>query len=158
MLKRFAPRAETPPSAKRKHWTMSTAVSTTTAALGPSRAATNTPPTTWPEVPPATGKFTICAANKNAAANPKSGMRWGGSSRRTWRKARPTPTAESAAAVAAVFPSRNPSGMCMTWLHSVEKQGGHQPHRQGVRGGVIHVFATAKATGHRGSEPAALAT
>ena len=52
---------------------MSTVVTTTTAALGPSRAATSVPPTRWPDVPPATGKFTICAANRNAADRPSNG-------------------------------------------------------------------------------------
>ena len=47
----------------------------------------------WPEVPAATGKFNICAANKTAAASPRSGTRRGGRSRRTARKAKPTPTA-----------------------------------------------------------------
>ena len=64
-------------------------------------------------MPPATGKFTICAANRKAAANPSSGTRRAGSRRRTCRNASPTPAAESSAVVAAVFPSMNPSGMCM---------------------------------------------
>src|ERR1017187_8176280 len=113
MLKMFAPSASTPPSANRKHCTINTVVSTTIAALGPSKAAASTPPTRCPEVPPATGKLTICAANRNAAASPSNGTRRGGSRRRTWRNASPTPAAESRAVVAAVFPSMNPSGMCM---------------------------------------------
>src|ERR1035441_9173380 len=69
MLKMFAPSASTPPSANRKHCTINTVVSTTMAALGPSKAAASTPPTRCPDVPPATGKLTICAANKNAAVS-----------------------------------------------------------------------------------------
>ena len=113
MLKIFAPSAVTPPSWNRKHCTISTVVTTTTAALGPSSAATSVPPTRWPDVPPATGKFTICAANKNAADRPSSGAFRAGSSRRTWRNARPTPAADSAALTAAVLPSINPSGICI---------------------------------------------
>src|ERR1039458_6718374 len=69
MLKMFAPSASTPPSANRKHCTINTVVSTTIAALGPSKAAASTPPTRCPEVPPATGKLTTCAAKRNAAAS-----------------------------------------------------------------------------------------
>ena len=108
MLKTLAPNAMTPPSWNKKHCTMSTVVTTTTAALGPSRAATSVPPTRWPDVPPATGKFTICAANRNAAARPSNGTRRGGSSRRTCRRAKPTPAAEITAVTAAVLPSMNP--------------------------------------------------
>ena len=79
MLNTFAPSASTPPSANRKHCTINTVVSTTMAALGPSKAATSTPPTRCPDVPPATGKLTICAANRNAAASPSNGTRRGGS-------------------------------------------------------------------------------
>src|ERR1035441_6017151 len=70
MLKMFAPSASTPPSANRKHCTINTVVSTTIAALGPSNAAASTPPTRCPEVPPATGKLTICAANRKPAPTP----------------------------------------------------------------------------------------
>ena len=115
MLKMFAPSAVTPPSWNKKHCTISTVVTTTTAALGPSNAATSMPPTRWPEVPPATGKFTICAANKNAAARPSNGTRRGGSSRLTCRKAKPTPAAEITAVATAVLPSMNPSGMCINF-------------------------------------------
>ena len=108
MLKMFAPSASTPPSANRKHCTINTVVSTTIAALGPSKAATSTPPTRCPDVPPATGKLTICAANRNAAASPSNGTRRGGSLRRTWRNASPTPAAESRAVVSGGLPINEP--------------------------------------------------
>jgi len=78
MLKMFAPRAETPPSANIRHWTISTAEMTTTAALGPSSTAARTAPIRCPEVPPATGKLIIWAANTNAAARPEQGNAPGG--------------------------------------------------------------------------------
>jgi len=83
MLNTLAPSAVTPPSAKRKHCAMSTVAITTTAAGTPSSAAMSAPPIKWPDVPPTTGKFTICAANTNAAPSPSSGTFRGGSSRRT---------------------------------------------------------------------------
>ena len=39
---------------------------------GPTSTAANRPPSTWPEVPLATGKLSIWAANTNAATNPVS--------------------------------------------------------------------------------------
>ena len=113
MLKMFAPSAVMPPSANIRHCTISTDAMTITETLGPSSAATSTPPTRWPEVPPATGKLIICAANTNAAASPSSGTRCGGRCWRACRSATPTPAAPNTPVATAVFTSRNPSGMCM---------------------------------------------
>ena len=89
MLNTFAPSASTPPSAKTKHWTISTDVMTRTAALGPSRTEHSTPPTMWPDVPPATGKFSIMAAKTKAPERPMSGTFRGGRCSRAWRRAAP---------------------------------------------------------------------
>ena len=64
-------------------------------------------------MPPATGKFSICAANTNAAASPISGTLRGGRWRLAWYSAAPTPTAARVPVVAIVLVSRKPSGMCM---------------------------------------------
>src|SRR5262245_51747889 len=112
MLKMLAPRASSPPSAKIRHCTMSTAAMARTAPLGPSRTAASVPPRRCPEVPPATGKLIICAAKTKAAVSPRRGTRRGGKCRCAWRRAMVTPVAARAPVATRVLASRNPSGMC----------------------------------------------
>ena len=71
MLSRFAPMTTRPPSWKTMACRATTAVKATTAAQGPRTMAASAAPIRWPDVPPATGKFNICAANMNAAMTPK---------------------------------------------------------------------------------------
>ena len=113
MLKMFAPSASTPPSLKMSACTSSTQAMTIAAAPGPISTAASTPPSKCPEVPPATGKFSICAANTNAALKPISGILLRGSVRLTWRAATASPPADSAPVTASVLASRKPSGMCI---------------------------------------------
>src|SRR5262245_26853502 len=113
MLKMLAPRASRPPSAKSKHCSVRTAVITSTAPLGPRSTLASTPPTRWPEVPPAIGKFTIWAAKTKAAVTPSRGTFRGGSCVRAWRTAVATPTAARLVVTTSVLASRNPSGMCI---------------------------------------------
>ena len=114
MLKIFAPRARTPPSAKRKHCTTNTAVMTMMAALGPNRTEISTAPSRCPDVPPATGKFNICAAKTKAAARPSRGICCCGNCFFVCRQAAPTPITVNAAVAMMTLASRKPSGMCMT--------------------------------------------
>ena len=46
-----------------------------TAGHGPSMIAAAAPPAKWPDVPPATGKFSICSAKMSAAMTAMSTVR-----------------------------------------------------------------------------------
>ena len=113
MLMMLRPSALTPPSAKRRHCTVSTTETHSVPTHGPTSTAARTPPSKWPLVPLATGKFSICTANTNAAVRPASGIClssivWEAFFRHTARPA--TATAPPATDVG---PSMKPSGMCI---------------------------------------------
>ncbi len=75
MLNVLMPRAVSPPSAKMSACTTTTTVTTSSPSDGPSSTAARAPPRRWPDVPEATGKFTIWAAKTNAADTPARGTR-----------------------------------------------------------------------------------
>ncbi|EKD51414.1 MAG: hypothetical protein ACD_62C00259G0001 [uncultured bacterium] len=83
------------------------------AALGPNRILAKTAPIRCPDVPPATGKLSICAAKINAAVSPMSGIFCGGYVLRTCLRDKVRPMAEREKVVIAVLASMKPSGMCI---------------------------------------------
>ena len=99
MLRMLAPSAVTPPSANTNAWTSSTVVMMTTAGHGPSRIAAAAPPAKCPDVPPATGKLSICSAKMSAASTAMSTSLPSDSRLRTSRTAYPTNPAEPTAVV-----------------------------------------------------------
>ncbi len=113
MLKTFAPSASTPPSAKMRHCTKSTIDMTRTPAPGPSSTDASTAPIRWPDVPPTTGKFSICPTKMNAAESPMIGTILRDMCRWTRGSARATAAMDNTEVATIVFVSRNPSGMCM---------------------------------------------
>ena len=70
MFSRLTPSTTSPPSWKSSACKPTTAVITRIAAHGPRMIAASAPPIRCPDVPPATGKLIICAANMNAAITP----------------------------------------------------------------------------------------
>ncbi len=113
MLITLRPSAETPPSAKTRHCTTTTTATTTAPTQGPSRIATRAPPRRCPDVPAATGKFSICSAKTKAAASPASGTTRSLTFRLILRRLTPTPPVATAAADRDVGRSMSPSGMCI---------------------------------------------
>src|SRR4051812_22291734 len=113
MLSTFAPSAVTPPSAKANACVATTTAITTQATHGPSSTAASVAPRKCPLVPPATGKFSICAAKTNAATTPSNGIRDSSSERSARRSPHPTAATAGTAAASATSPERNPSGMCI---------------------------------------------
>ena len=75
------------------------------------------PPSRWPVVPEATGKFTIWAAKMNAAHTPASGTRRSPNSTSLARNALPNTIAATIAMAAATDGSRNPSGACIPTIN-----------------------------------------
>ena len=101
ILKMFAPKASSPPSWKINAWTPTTVVRTRTAAHGPSRMAARAAPSRWPEVPPATVKFSIWPAKMQAARTPMSG---------TWRSSRSLLTRFRASAITTIADQKHDDG------------------------------------------------
>ncbi len=87
MLNRLAPSAAIPPSWKISAWALTTMVMTNTAAHGPSKISARAAPSRWPDVPPATGKLSICPAKIAAATTPINGTLRSSMSRLTRMKA-----------------------------------------------------------------------
>ena len=111
MLKILAPITSRPPSWKSSPCTAMTAVITKTAAQGPSTMAASAPPKKWPDVPPATGKLSICAAKMKAAITPISGTCFSPSDLFVLEMAIPTVTAVIAQKSREITRLRNPSGI-----------------------------------------------
>jgi hypothetical protein len=89
-------------------------------ADGPRSNATSNEPMRCPEVPAATGKFTICAAKINAADKPSRGYFEGASVFRVrFAEIAIAATARPPQAMT-VFASRKPSGICIQ--ESVDQQ------------------------------------
>ena len=102
-----------PPSAKTNACTMSTVVITMAAANGPRRIAASAPPAKCPDVPPATGKLSICNAKMSAAVTAISTiLRWS-KCFLTHATEYATYPAEATPVTAAVVFESIPSGMCM---------------------------------------------
>ncbi|CAM5374471.1 hypothetical protein STENM327S_04828 [Streptomyces tendae] len=82
----FTPSAVRPPSANRMPCMSRTTETHSTPVQGPTRIAASAPPSRWPLVLAATGKFSICTAKMNAATSPASGAVRSSSSRRAPRR------------------------------------------------------------------------
>jgi hypothetical protein len=116
MLTTFRPSAETPPSANSRAWSRRTTEMTIAPTHGPSRIATSAPPSRWPEVPAATGKFSIWTTKMKAAASPASGIWRSERVVRTRCRTAPSPPAAVTPAPAEVARLMKPSGMCISGL------------------------------------------
>src|SRR5512144_526937 len=108
----LTPRAARPPSAKNRHWTMSTTATHNAPVNGPTSTAASVPPSRCPLVPAATGKFSICTANTKTATRPASGAPRSSSSWRAPLRHAATPAAATAPAATDTGASMNPSGTC----------------------------------------------
>src|SRR3954447_1990420 len=73
MLKQLAPKARMPPSPKNRAWISRAVLTAMTAAHGPSRQATKTPPTAWAVVPSGIGTLNIITRKQYAAPMATSG-------------------------------------------------------------------------------------
>ena len=113
MFSTFSPSADSPPSAKNSPWTSSTSAMQIAPGHGPTSTVASTPPSRWPLVPAATGKFSIWTANTKAATRPASGACLSSIVSAAFFSATPTPPAEAPAAASDVPALMNPSGMCI---------------------------------------------
>ncbi len=92
---------------------MSTTVTHNVPTHGPTSTAASTPPSRWPLVPLATGKFSICTANTKAAVSPASGICLSSIVSEAFLTQTLRPATATAPPASDVVPSMKPSGMCI---------------------------------------------